>query len=854
MRRKGSSMFKSLKNFIFSINIVLLSTLFVLVFIFTTYLHTSLARESALQHANAVSNQVFSSMYQVMKRGWSREDLNDFMHSLKENFNDSDYTINIYRGEKITEVFGEVEEKQKDEHVKRVFSTGEKLVLSETQRLRNLLPINAKQECLNCHVNASHGDTLGVIEVEQNLIDIIQETFLDYVYFFLIVLPLFAFAAFLSSRYTTSKITDALTLFDKKVQNINSMNDFKEFDSTDIDSRFEEVNAIILNVNELAKKLKKIAVDKDLLEFEVQLLDKFIITSEVVQDWRDFINELLIDINKVMHTYTLMTIFRVGEDQFEVDIFWYGMPKEDVKELCEEYIRKSIEDNEHFLGFTDYTVRHNNANHSACISIKDYDSFSHRTKSLFLDTPKIGGIVGLSVQSDVAADPVKHIVIDSILTTMANLVGSVKAINKYTNDLEYYAAHDPLTGLFNQRVFSDFLEYEIKRAQHHGYTFALMVIDCDNFKPINDRYGHAFGDIYLQEFARLLDRTKRGEDILSRYGGDEFTIILPECDLEGAFEISKRILKAVEEFKLLTTDGNYIGITVSVGISVYPIHAKTAKELFLIADGMMYKVKEEDKNSVKAPMGDDIVTFVKEQKAKSALLLDAIANNRIVPYFQPIQCAHNAKNDIHELLMRIEIDGKIISAYEFIEAAESMSIINRMDLMVIENAFKKMHDENYQGTLFINLSPKSLVVGNYADSVTKLVSKYGISKDHIVFEITERETVTNFSILEKFVINLKMAGYKFAIDDFGSGFSSFHYIKKFPIDYLKIDGEFILNINSDKKDRAFVNSILTLAKELKVKTIAEFVENEEIVDTLKDMGIDYLQGFHIGKPMGSFTT
>lgn len=844
---------RTLKNFIFSINIVLLSILFILVFIFTTYLHTKLAQESALKHANAVSNQVFSSMYQVMKKGWSREDLNDFMHSLKNNFNDSDYTINIYRGEKVKEAFGEVSENKKDEFVEKVLKNGQKLTFANRESLRNLLPLNAKKECLSCHSNSKEGDTLGVIDVEQNLIDIIKETFLKYVYFFLIVLPIFAFAAFITAKYTTMRITDSLKLFNKKVQNINSIQDFKEFDSTDIDSKFEEVNAIIRNVDELAQKLKKIAVDKDLLEFEVQLLDKFIITSEVVQDWRDFISELLIDINKVMPTYTLMTIFRVGEDQFEVDIFWYGTPKDDVKAHCERYVKDSIQKSEHFLGYTDYTIRHNKAQHNSCINVSDYENFAHRTKSLFLDTPKIGGIVGLSVQSDVAADPIKHIVIDSILTTMANLIGSVKAINKYTNDLEYYAAHDPLTGLFNQRVFSDFLEYEIKRAEHHGYKFALMVIDCDNFKPINDRYGHAFGDMYLQEFSRLLENTKRAEDILSRYGGDEFTLILPECDLDGAFEVSNRIVKAVEEFKLLTTDGGYVGITVSIGISIYPQHSTSAKELFLIADAMMYKVKEEGKNSVKAPMNDDIVCMVKEQKAKSALLLDAVANNRIVPFFQPIQCAASRDTNIHELLMRIKINDKIISAYEFIEVAESMSIINRMDLMVIENAFIKMKEEHYSGLLFINLSPKSLVVGNYADSITKLIHKYEICKNNIVFEITERETVTNFSVLEKFVINLKIAGYKFAIDDFGSGFSSFHYIKKFPIDYLKIDGEFILNINRDKKDKAFVNSIVTLAKELGVKTIAEFVEDENIVQTLQEMGVDYLQGFHIGRPKDTFT-
>ncbi len=844
---------KTLKNFIFSINIILLSSLFVLIFIFTTYLHTSLAQKDAINHANAVSNQVFSSMYQVMKRGWSKEELNDFMNSLKENFKESNYTINIYRGDVVKELFGEVPEKAKDTIVNKVFDSGEKLTLSEGKIIRNLLPLKAKTECLNCHTNAKIGNTLGVIDVEQNLVDIIQETFLEYIYFFLIVLPIFAMAAFVASRYTTSKISSSLKLFNEKVQNINSIEDFKKFNPAEIDLKFSEINEIITHVNALATKLKTIAVDKDLLEFEVQLLDKFIITSEVVKDWREYINELLVDINKVMPTYTLMTIFRVGDDQFEVDIFWFGIPEQDVKTNFEAYVRKSVEESDHFLGYTDYTIRHNTSEYNRCINLSDYENFAYRTKSLFLDTPKIGGIVGLSVQSEMATDPIKHIVIDSILTTMANLVGSVKAINKYTNDLEYYAAHDPLTGLFNQRVFTDFLGYEIKRATSHNYEFALMVIDCDNFKPINDKYGHAFGDLYLQEFARVLGETKRNEDILSRYGGDEFTIILPECGLECALAVSNKIIKAIEDFRLLSSDGNYVSVTVSIGISIYPEHAKTEKDLFLIADGMMYKVKEEGKNGVRVPSNDDIVSVIKEQKAKSALLIDAVANNRIVPYFQPIQTALTGKNEIHELLMRIEIGGKVISAYEFIEVAESMSMINRMDLINIENAFIKIKEEKYEGILFINLSPKSLIVGNYAESITQLLKKYNISRDNIVFEITERETVKNFSVLEKFVMNLKMAGYKFAIDDFGSGFSSFHYIKKFPIDYLKIDGEFIININKDEKDRAFVYSILTLAKELNVKTVAEYVEDEDIVKTLREMGVDYLQGFHIGRPQSSFT-
>ena len=175
-----------------------------------------------------------------------------------------------------------------------------------------------------------------------------------------------------------------------------------------------------------------------------------------------------------------------------------------------------------------------------------------------------------------------------------------------------------------------------------------------------------------------------------------------------------------------------------------------------------------------------------------------------------------------------------------------------MDLMVIEKAFKKIQETQYEGILFINLSPKSLIMGDFINKINGFVYKYGIQKDKIVFEITERETVKNFSLLEKFVYTLKLEGYKFAIDDFGSGFSSFHYIKKFPIDYVKIDGDFIVNINKDEKDRAFVNSIVTLAKELKIQTVAEFVENEEIVQVLNALEIDYYQGFHIGKPAQKF--
>ncbi|MDD2895771.1 MAG: GGDEF and EAL domain-containing protein [Aliarcobacter sp.] len=845
---------KTFKNYIFSRQIILVTLIFLICFIFSTYLHTTLTKQEALKHSDAISNQVFSSMYQVMRKGWSKDDVKLFTKSLEKNFESSNYEINIYRGDKVRQLFGDIDEKAKDSTLVDILNGKiEKYDDFQNNIVRNIMPLKATNDCKACHVNVQAGDVLGALEVKQNLNSIFTESKYQYIAFFLIIIPIFYILAFLSTRYTTRQILDSLSLFNDKVRSINSVQDFKAFDSKNIDLYFKEFNEIVENVDLMAEKLKIVAVDKELLEFEIRLLDKFIITSDVVKDWREYICDLLIEINKIMETYTLMTIFRVGEDQFEVDIFWLGMPKDHQKEVFDAYINKTIKESEYFKEMTDFTIKHVVADRNNCLNDLVEEEIEYRSKSLFLDTPKIGGIVGIGLQSVFASDPVRYIVIDSILTTMANLVGSVKAIHKYTQDLEYYAARDPLTDLFNQRVFNDMMSYEIKRAAKHEYPFALMVIDCDNFKPINDNFGHAFGDKFLQTVANILEDEKRDEDIVARYGGDEFTIILPECDENGALTVANRISKKIESEKLIAPDGSRVGITISIGICVYPTHTLSQKDMFIIADSMMYQAKEEGKNSIKIPNENDVSNILKTNQEKSSLLIRAIENDEIHPYFQPIKPA-NSKNDlvIHELLMRINQDGRIVSAFEFIEIAEARGLINTMDLMVIEKAFKEIQRTQYEGILFINLSPKSLIVGDFINKINGFVNKYDIQREKIVFEITERETVKNFSLLEKFVHNLKADGYKFAIDDFGSGFSSFHYIKKFPIDYVKIDGDFIININKDEKDRAFVNSIVTLAKELKIHTIAEFVENQEIVEILDELEIDYYQGFHIGKPSDKF--
>ena len=201
------------------------------------------------------------------------------------------------------------------------------------------------------------------------------------------------------------------------------------------------------------------------------------------------------------------------------------------------------------------------------------------------------------------------------------------------------------------------------------------------------------------------------------------------------------------------------------------------------------------------------------------------------------------------MLCRVQLGDKIIPAVEFIEIAEKLGIVTRLDSILMEKVFEKVQQVGYEGYLFINLSPKSLIVKEFVPTIIKLAATYRIKHERVVFEITERETIKNMTLLENFVIDLRFKGFKFAIDDFGSGFSSFQYIRQLPIDFVKIEGMFVCNMLNDPKDMAFVKTLAVLAKEFGIQTIAEYVESEELLTAACALGIDFAQGYHTGKPM-----
>ncbi|RZI44802.1 bifunctional diguanylate cyclase/phosphodiesterase [Herbaspirillum sp. HC18] len=838
----------TLKGFVFSSTVGVASLVFLGATLASSVLYEKLLEDRTLATSLEISRQNLESIDQVLRSGGLRSQMDDAVAASKSIFPTTVNRIDIYRSKEVATLYGEAGRLPPSGIAEDVLLGGEPAVTREGNRIRYTHPIIAQPDCLGCHYNVKAGRVLGVIDIRHNVEPVTTTVRIYYVALFVALGALVLVLAAAMTTFIMGRLNRSVSLFRREVENFSTIKDFEKFDIGEVDFGFNEFNRAFENVSLLVEKVRNVAVDKGVLEFEIRLLEKFIITSNVVRDWREFIKNLLLEINPIIEVYALVTIFRVEEEAYECEVFWRSRPSDSTVRLFEKILRRQVHEHSFFAGMSLLQVAHNVSNPEEALPELSANDVEVQTKTLLLDTPKIGGIVGIGVQSAMAQDNVRNMVIGSILTTLLNLVGSVKAIYKYTKDLEHYATRDPLTDLYNQRMFWELLGYEVGRAKRHHQTFAVMMLDLDNFKTINDRFGHHFGDAFLQSFAKLLTKALRSGDLLARYGGDEFCIILPDASETQAHMVAQRIGEMLEEHVMETPDGIKLKATTSIGIAIGPEHGDNPKDLFLVADNMLYKAKNAGKNAIAMPSEDEMAEVFRKAGEKVLMIQNALDEQRIIPYFQPICDAASGEIVIHELLMRIQLDDQIVAANDFIEEAENMGIAHKMDYQLIEKAFHEVKAQGYEGMLFVNLSPKALIVGEFAARVGALAGEYGIEPGRIVFEITERETVRNLTLLEKFVLDVKMQGFSFAIDDFGSGYSSFQYIKCFPVDYIKIEGEFIRNMLHDEVYLAFIKSIVTLAKELKIKTVAEYVEDADVLKAVSELGIDYAQGYHISRP------
>lgn len=423
------------------------------------------------------------------------------------------------------------------------------------------------------------------------------------------------------------------------------------------------------------------------------------------------------------------------------------------------------------------------------------------------------------------------------------------SIQDYYEKLQELSDRDYLTGLYNRRKFEEFLSYEILRSLRHQHKFTVIMIDLDNFKYINDTYGHASGDLVLKEVTDIFKHNLRNADILARLGGDEFAIILPETPYENGYVVIEKLRSCLES-STISLMVDQISLTASFGIAEYPEQGENIESLLTGSDLAMYKAKKSGKNTIaRADQNDQEIAA--EMQKKGEFIRRAIDEDRIEPFFQPIYDIRTNELFGYEVLARIRDGQRYMPAGQFIEIAESLGLASRIDHIVLAKGLEArtrlaMWDKKF----FFNLSSHSLFTGDYVSIIKEHSTQNPQTtvETNVVIEILEREAIHNVNALITIIEETKEQGIGFALDDFGSGFSSFVYLKYFDTDYVKIDGEFVKNIVVNEKDRIFVKHINQISQEFGKETIAEYVEDEETLNVLKELGVNYAQGYYLGKP------
>ncbi|MBT2988157.1 MAG: EAL domain-containing protein [Candidatus Thiodiazotropha sp. (ex Ctena orbiculata)] len=419
-------------------------------------------------------------------------------------------------------------------------------------------------------------------------------------------------------------------------------------------------------------------------------------------------------------------------------------------------------------------------------------------------------------------------------------------------ELHRQASHDSLTDLINRSAFESHLESALESARNRGREHILCFMDLDQFKIVNDTCGHVAGDELLRQLARLMRKHFRGSDVLARVGGDEFSAILIDCPLPQAIERIDSLREDVQEH-IFYWDHQSFRISLSVGVSPINLYSQNVVQLMSTADAACYSAKDSGRNRIVVYEKDSATTRNRLGEMQWVSRINsALEEDRMVLYAQPIVDL----NSDDRLIVAVEVllkmrtaDGDLIPPGAFLPAAGRYDLVERIDYWVIEEVLRMLaRCRGDYPDCFINLSGGTLSRQNIARFLKKLLRQYEIKPSKITFEVTETTTIQNLSSALKMIRELRELGCRFALDDFGSGLSSFGYLKNLPVDFLKIDGMFIKDMNTDSLDKGMVEAIKTVADTMELTTIAEFVENDEIIEELRRVGIDLGQGYGIAHP------
>ncbi|MDQ3775724.1 MAG: EAL domain-containing protein [Pseudomonadota bacterium] len=433
-----------------------------------------------------------------------------------------------------------------------------------------------------------------------------------------------------------------------------------------------------------------------------------------------------------------------------------------------------------------------------------------------------------------------------ILLAIEDVTGSRQEAEK----LSYQATHDRLTGLINRGEFERRFQRVLGTAEARD-PHALLYLDLDQFKLVNDTAGHRAGDELLRQLAVVLEAKTRKRDTLARLGGDEFGVLLEHCAPEQALRIARGLVQAVQEFDFVW-EAKRFTVGVSIGLVSIPDGGETLPEVLSAADRACYAAKDKGRNRVHVyAASDEELAQRKGEMQWIPRLHQALAQDRFRLYAQPIRALgdHDGDGEYQEVLLRLTDDEKgVLLPGAFIPAAERYQQMQALDRWVIKTALANLGAHRDSAVYGINVSGQSLGDAGFLDYVTEQLEGSGAGPSQVCFEITETAVITDLKHALNFMHALKQRGCRFALDDFGSGLSSFGYLKTLPVDYLKIDGRFVQDIAQDRFDLAIVQAIQQVAQVLGIKTIAESVETEPILERLRAIGVDYAQGYAIAYP------
>jgi diguanylate cyclase (GGDEF)-like protein len=444
---------------------------------------------------------------------------------------------------------------------------------------------------------------------------------------------------------------------------------------------------------------------------------------------------------------------------------------------------------------------------------------------------------------------------------IGNIIGSVMVFHDTSKEsrlfrqLSYQASHDAVTGLINRIEFENRLAGSFDNLRSEpDRTHALLYIDLDQFKVVNDTFGHTAGDELLRQLSDLVQTNIRSTDLLARLGGDEFAILLERCSEQRAVEVAEAIRGSIEGYRFEWQD-SFTTVRCSIGVVMVSGDDANVAGVMSSADVACYSAKDMGRNQVHLYKDSDASLRHEEMKWVSRIT-SAVEENRFELYYQPIISIGKLNGHTrghYELLLRMrDENGELVAPDQFIPAAERYNLMSTLDRWVIHKALSELADregkDEARYTIAINLSGTSLSEDRFLEFVVSELEQQKLPHGAICFEITETAAISNLSRVVHFMKALKKLGCKFSLDDFGSGLSSFTYLKNLPVDYLKIDGQFIRNVVDDTVDESMVKAIHEVGHAMGIETIAERVETRQVLEKLGTLGVEFAQGYYIARP------